>query len=116
MDKRNHQPNDLEAVLRIIRQQTRSVFAGLRGKLGIKKTKPQKAKPVVKPTPLEKDHQEPEKREGPFGIILDFHERKASRGRSSVTFGGRDIPWKVFVALCKRYPQHFEAKDLIDKV
>jgi hypothetical protein len=53
---------------------------------------------------------------GPLGITLDLQERKATRGAETVDFGGKEYAWKLFCALCRKYPDSFLAGSLTDAV
>jgi hypothetical protein len=49
---------------------------------------------------------------GPLGIRYFPAERKVERAGKTVLFGSRDIPWKMFESLCKRYPGYYRDGDL----
>ena len=48
----------------------------------------------------------------PFGLLLVAPTRRAARNNRTVEFGGRNVAWKMFVLLCKRYPAYYPAEDL----
>jgi Transcriptional regulatory protein, C terminal len=53
---------------------------------------------------------------GPFGITLDFKERKATRAGVSADFGSKEYPWKVFELLFRSYPARLSPDSLVDSV
>jgi hypothetical protein len=48
----------------------------------------------------------------PFGLLLVAPTRRAARNNRMVEFGGRNVAWKMFVQLCKRYPAYCPTEDL----
>jgi DNA-binding winged helix-turn-helix (wHTH) protein len=61
------------------------------------------------------DHQLPHQ-EGPFGVVLDPREWRATRDTAVANFAGKENPWKIFQLLCRIYPSITPKADLLNSV
>jgi hypothetical protein len=67
---------------------------------------------AVPPQPAQEQAAGGHQRPGPLGLQLDDQEHKAYRNDACAEFGGRELCWRTFVALCRYHPNHCPALEL----